>query len=673
LELQACSPTISAQRFALDGDTILMGKQASGVVAREFAIAPQLSSTNLRTPLAVTNRQVSDSEYFRFKAVDGSSARPTSGFILVSNEAQLDAALALGWGTVIEFNPNQTIILNGPFDKGIHAGVTLRGYRKYTFQGPNVIACTNSVGNPNKNLTGLFAISEDDVRITGLRLHGPLNEPGSICKQDKTVTRDAVLIHRSVPPGYVSRTLIDHLDISYFTGAAVDSFGPGHAESDYQTCPGPSVLPFPRELTVRVIGNFIHHNNSSASISGWGAFVQNQANVMYRQHDAEHLDSDGIGSSGYNAYDNLFLSDSWKTSAVDMHGTGCPDTNAPSCHGHDWQGGLSGDYFDVGWNTFLQTNSINVVQRGTPCRFTAVHDNVFLLPSQSAAIRIDSQDPKKPEIWANIYKASNPTNDLAVGDFDGDGVDDVFVGTGADWYFSSGGQAEWRFLNRMTEHASSLLFGDFDGDGRTDIIAIHGNKIDISWGGMSSWQTINTTNGSLADLAVGDFDGDGVADLFLSTGTQWFYAPGGKNWKLLAISSYRRKDLRFGDFTHQGGTQALRVQNGHWLVAGLGVSWTSIGVAPSLSSMSGLVVGDFNGDGFADLARTNGGVWQFLTPAHSTSWSVLRVDSGDIATHPIGRFNNDRTSDVLYWNELHFSYAPSGRNPVQTLSRQDMR
>jgi len=31
------------------------------------------------------------------------------------------------------------------------------------------------------------------------------------------------------------------------------------------------------------------------------------------------------------------------------------------------------------------------------------------------------------------------------------------------------------------------------------------------------------------------------------------------------------------------------------------------------------------------------------------------------------------SSDVLLWNALHFSFALSGRSPVQPLGRQDMR
>jgi hypothetical protein len=41
----------------------------------------------------------------------------------------------------------------------------------------------------------------------------------------------------------------------------------------------------------------------------------------------------------------------------------------------------------------------------------------------------------------------NPTNHVGVGDFDGDGADDLFLATGAAWYYSPAGRAEWRFLS----------------------------------------------------------------------------------------------------------------------------------------------------------------------------------------------------------------------------------
>ena len=155
--------------------------------------------------------------------------------------------------------------------------------------------------------------------------------------------------------------------------------------------------------------------------------------------------------------------------------------------------------------------------RGTPCREMRFHNNLLLRP-QSESVKTLTKFPNcgsgfpRHCDYRNHYSSPDPTNDLAVGDFDGDGVDDIFVGTGVAWYFSSGGRAEWRFLNRMPERASELLFGDFDGDGRTDVMALHNGVIDVSWAGGSRWQSINVTAWSLSDLAVGDFDGDGNDD-----------------------------------------------------------------------------------------------------------------------------------------------------------------
>jgi hypothetical protein len=652
LELQLCNDALPAQRFAVDGDAILVGTQPSGKVSRDFVIEPQLDYTPSRTPLVVGTRDVSDGEYFRFEAADHSGAFPTTGFIRVSSEPWLDWALNLGWGAVIEIDPSQPLDLKGPFPKPLHAGVTLRGYRKYTFQGPEVHTCT-ATGQP------VFRITEDNVRFTGLRLRGPISDPR--CESSNLPKTSAVRIEPTAGDlPHVPIVLVDHLDISYFTGSAVDTAGTDASES--QKCPDPPPA-LPRSTPVRVVGNFIHHNGDYGSVTGDGAFILNQGNVFYRQY-AHAISADAWGLTGYNAYDNFVLSEERETQQIDMHGS----KNPPG-----WYGGMSGDYFDVGWNTFLYTGSENINQRGTPCRFTLIHDNVFL-QSKSEAITTQTTDLTKHKVYANTFSASNPTADLAVGDFDGDGIDDIFVGTGAAWYFSSGGQAEWRLLNRMREHASSLLFADLDGDGRTDVIALHGANIDVSWGGVSPWQTINTTAGKLSDMAVGDFDGDGRVDLFLATGTQWFYAPGGRNWTLLATSSYRRTDLLFGDFTRQGRTQALRTHNGQWLVAGVGVPWTPIGPAP-VSSNAGLIVADFDGDGFADVARTNPLTkrWEYSTPARGVGWTTLRWDPSPIAAHPIGRFDGNATSDVLLWNSLHFSFAPSGHDPVQPLSRQDMR
>ena len=106
-----------------------------------------------------------------------------------------------------------------------------------------------------------------------------------------------------------------------------------------------------------------------------------------------------------------------------------------------------------------------------------------------------------------------------MGDFDGDGTQDLFLATGAAWYYAPAGKAEWRYLNAQTDKLDTLLFGDFDADGRTDVFTQHGgNRWDVSWGGASRWETINGSGPLLGNAAIGDFDGDHRADVFYADG-----------------------------------------------------------------------------------------------------------------------------------------------------------
>jgi hypothetical protein len=656
LELQVCNSS-PAQRFALDGDSILMGAQPAGRVTREYAIQPDRKRTLNRTPLVVAARDVSDAEYFRYEAVDRSATKPTNGFVGVSTEAALDWALGLGWGTVIELDDRAPIVLkNTP--KNIHEGVTLRGYRKYTYQGPEIRTCVAKGGDH------AFSMAEARARITGLRLRGQTSDPQ--CTGDLGGDSSAIGVETG---SFVdtSNSWIDHLDIGYWHGHAVDVRGATPLPEDCKQlarCTCVQMASFPRNPSLRAVGNFVHHNTNYGIVTGSGAFVIVQGNVFYRQ-GAHSIASDPVFSSGYTASDNLILQET-PVHDIDMHGS---NTRPEGPH---WQGGTAGDYFDVGWNTILPSRHTNVDLRGTPCRFAAIHHNVFTR-SKSAAIENHSLTPLV--LWDNLWNTTpNPMLDLAVGDFDGDRIDDVFVGTGAGWYFSSGGAAEWRFLNRMPEHASGLRFGDFDGDGRTDAMALHGADIDISWGAASPWQTVNVVAWPISEIAVGDFAGDGVADLFVATGHQWFYAPGARNWTPFADSSIPTRGLRFGDFTHAGHTQIIRISASHeWqIVRHVGGMWESLGSAGN-ADLANLIVGDFNGDGIADLARRRSGRWEYVSPGVGLGWNSLWSYNGPLVGQPIGRFDANSTSDVIEWNGSQFVFAPSGKGPLVRLSRQDMK
>jgi hypothetical protein len=64
----------------------------------------------------------------------------------------------------------------------------------------------------------------------------------------------------------------------------------------------------------------------------------------------------------------------------------------------------------------------------------------------------------------------NGSLELGSCDFDGDGIDDAFLATGATWWFSSGGEMPWTYLNTQTTHLDELSLGYFDGDAFCDVM-----------------------------------------------------------------------------------------------------------------------------------------------------------------------------------------------------------
>jgi len=709
LELETCDGS-EGQEFALDGDSIIAGHRPQiqilspnvGVVgvgggvayappiSREYVVKPLNDSTAVRTSFALGTRQLTENEYLRLVATDGTNRAPHSGFWFPTSGTELVHELAsAGWGTVIELLDSDT-----PYDvtaavelahgmsvqPTIQGGVTLRGNRKWTDNGP--LITYSKLGDPGI----IFTIAADDVRVTGLRFQGP-----------STQTSDAPVLHAlSITDGY--RVTLDHNELSHFSGAAVDTNGSD--TNDASSCPDPStgvVPPIPRPTTVYVARNFAHHNMAQDGgygfTAGDGGFPYINGNVTYLNRHS--LTSDHNGTSGYFAQDNLVLSDAPVYDALgldheqdfDVHGTD---------DGSHYEGGVAGDYVQVQYNTFLGTNRHNFVIRGQSCRPGLLDGNVFL-QSQDNAIETDDLDGSTTSTPVNFtvandneFNASNPTDDLAIGDFDGDGVDDVFVGTGVGWYYSSGAQGEWRFLQRMTEHASSLRFGDFDGDGRTDVIAVHTpGTLDVSWGGVSPWQPLTSTPAAvpIGNFAVGNFDNDPLDgdDLFMTDGASWYIGSSGRNFTYVGGSSIPPSDLRFGDFDGDGVTDVFAINGGQWSFSSAARSpWAALG-GPSTDDLNGVVVADFDGDGIADVGREapsfeTPNVFEFDVSSHGTApfqefqflqTPIVLTGRFDL-TVPAG--DNVKPNLLLWWgyDGLHFVVA-RGASDGQTWSRQEMR
>ncbi len=354
-------------------------------------------------------------------------------------------------------------------------------------------------------------------------------------------------------------------------------------------------------------------------------------------------------------------------------------------------GGLGGDYVEIHRNTFLGTNHHNYELRGLPVNYSQFDFNASLRSEADAVnfnlcanVCVGGPVYATPiAIFGNQFELPDPPvglgpASLGVGDFDGDGDDDLFLATGTAWYYSLAGAREWRFLSAKTDTVDQLLFGDFDGDGRTDVVTLRNGQFLVSWGGVSDWEVLNPdpTGGRLlllpsaiTAMAVGDFDGDGRADIFWADGQTWWVSYGG-NTPFVAVntSSFLRKDLLFGDFDGDGKTDVFGVvSNGMFNTWSYSRSatgaWADGYLRPALTNtVDGLVVGDFAGTGrgvsvamSCDSLATPG-CWQ-VSAGGIQNWHPYTLGSGPVVLAAVGHFlgrvdayQNPLPVDLLFWN-----------------------
>lgn len=688
LELQDAQNS-EAQVFALDGDSIVQASNRNRVVK-----VLNNRGTN-RTPLILGQRDLADNEFWTFIDANGWGNRPTSGFVRVTigqtPQQFVDAVAKAQPGTVIEVDPavsidltDVTLTLGLPLR--IPEGVTIRGDRRGTRPGPELWV-REGYGHTMLEVFG------DDVRLTGLRLRGPTDS------SDADVPGATGIFAGDIHP----RTIIDHNDISKWPDVAVAIGVDGNGGDKGTNC---QLWSTSRPHNARVVRNFIHHNEKQNLGYGVGAFEGSypliEANTFLANRHA--IAADGVAHQGYRALHNLVLSYApwqykiglplWHTQDFDVHGTG-----------DNGFGGRAGEYFEIARNTFLATNRENFDVRGEPCQQPGAefHNNVSLrhylygngVPAAGSPTG-DSLYPaiacsdcgagiNKLKVNNNQFGAADPTNRLGVGDFDGDGTQDLFLATGAAWYYAPAGTAEWRFLNAQTDPIGNLLFGDFDGDGRTDVFTQHGYNWDVSWGGASRWETINVSGPILGNAAVGNFTGDRRDDIFYADGSTWWVSDGGVGqFTPLDASGYRVADLRFGDFDGDGKTDVFGVGSRDWQVAYSGTSgWTRLR-SKLTDSVASLIVADFNGDRRADVATAsldfgNGqptpSGWRLqVSYSGMGNWTPLRTyNLGQTQVAGIGRFNAGAGADVLLWHDNYLEISAQAVGVPARQSREDMR
>lgn len=598
---------------------------------------------------------------------------PNQGVETVTTKEKLWGLLKLKFQGTILIPSGTTIDLAKDRNIEIASCVTIKGTRNGLDPVPLLFTKWPNE-NDEKDSPGyfetIFRVTGHDVRIEGIRFEGPLHT------SDRTPSPGVLT---AITIENAQNVVIDNNDFSFWNTAIAANL--------------PRMTPSQANL-VRITRNYFHRNANEKHgygvvLGGGDGYVAIEGNLFTHNRHAVAA-TGGKYRQGYIARYNYVLEGGFTQSIggywnqhFDVHGE------------FKGYGGQAGEYFEIASNTirgeqtysvppFEETRSAFML-RGKPTIGAGFHGNVVVHDDAGEAVRLKGGcAPPGPDtmgrcshgvnctsdaacnlsIGPNIYN-NDTSSDFAVGDFDGDGRDDVFLANGTAWWYSSAGYTEWRFLRPSNLRIKDLRFGRFDGDARTDVLAVAGGWYLYS-GGVTGPVRLRDDGSRVIDCVFGDFNGDGITDALRANGSMWSVALGAKGpWIPKFSSEVTATSLRVGDFNGNGKDDVLFI-SGEVAVGPIRSKvwsyWQYDSEAPTKISatlgndITSLVVADFDGDGRADVAQTDGNGWRWAQSGAS-AWKSLRGPGGqewykDIHAVLLGRFTPDRRVDALRYERI---------------------
>lgn len=316
-----------------------------------------------------------------------------------------------------------------------------------------------------------------------------------------------------------------------------------------------------------------------------------------------------------------------------------------------------------------------------------LNDSVFIYSLFSNPIAVSLGTPNSPASYVQPntwnFNVTMQSGDDATAsaslpvDIDGDGVPEVEVNQYASGYYAvllqNNGSGTFNPLHWDTFFTGlTSVVGDFNGDGRTDLWLGEPYGTWLSASTFGNWNFNNfsglfpTASGGDTISYTGDFDGDGCTDVLMQGSLDHKIGFSGACAPLMQSTGtpdWTGYQILFGDFNGDGKMDVLAIGSGAasglYLSTGYGFTAPISIPASWADTTMQVVVGDFNGDGKTDVAlvpwNTGTLVIYLSTGTGFAQAGTLDITGGQATA---ADYNGDGASDLYINGGTTLYYSP---------------